>query len=366
MARVFLPDLGFRPAGVRLARSTTSSRDLTVMQLVATDEGVDLAYELTHNVPPDDDARTRESIVVRNDGRETQLTDGVVAVWSKDGVWRRSLRSRRVMPVAPGPVEVQVALKDVGEWKVAGELVRFGEDAESRALEASDTRHDITVRVRSLTISRDMTAIELSASTSADGAIVAGIGALSHIRLGPNALSLRDQDLRVFAERPLEPRHDNLPYDYESIATFPPLPPDARRLELEVPFVFVDERYEQMTFDVPVSTPHHAAYGRYPTTVLRTYVLDGSRVLPPRGGPALGVDIDFGGWHGERRVLAPSRVLLDGAAAGMSYVNRFDMRTPEPLHQFAISTERPADAARVTLLGVRVQVHGPWRMQFDR
>ena len=362
MARVFLPDLGFRPAGVRLA-SSTAAPDLTLTRLVATDEGVDLAYELSHGVPDDDDTRTRESIVVRNAGQETQVTDGVVAVFSKDGVWRRSLRSKRVVPVAPGPVEVQVALANVGQWKVAGELVRFGDDAQSRAVDASETRDGITVRARSISFSRDLTAIEIDASVAEDGAIVAGIGAHSHIRLGPSAFTLRDQDLRAYSEIPLQPQHDNFPYDHETLAIFPAIEADAPRFELEIPFVFIDERYEQATFDVPVTAPRRIAFGRYPATVLRTYAID---ALSRSGSPALGVDIDLGGWQGDRRVIAPWRIQLDGAYAGMTYLNRSDMRSPEPLQQFAIATDRPVDAKRVTLLGARVQVHGPWRIQFDR
>jgi hypothetical protein len=365
--RVFLPEFGFREAGVRSARSVTEGA-LKLIDLVAAPDGTDLVYELTHDAPPTDERRAHESVVVRNAGTETELSGGTVAVWSKNGVWRRAARSRRAIPVAAGPVEVDVALSGLGEWRVSGELVPFGLEAEAIDVEASDTHEGITVTLRWVSISGGNTAVEISASASEKGVSIDGIGASSQMRLGPCALTLRDEALRVYAEQPHDMRHDNRPYDHETLAVFPPLPPDARRLELEVPFVFVSEPYEQATFELPVSSPQRISFGRYPATVVRTFLISDTGQTRPgrRGGPGIGVDIDLGDWHGSRRVLMPRQLLLDGASAHLRYTSLFDTRNPEPVEQFAVAVERPEQAARLTLLGARVQVRGPWTIRFER
>jgi hypothetical protein len=109
-------------------------------------------------------------------------------------------------------------------------------------------------------------------------------------------------------------------------------------------------------------------YGRYRARVLRTYVAPGTTdvATQPYCEPGLGVDIDLGGWQSGRRVLSPRQVLVDGATHGLRYTNRFDARAPEPVQQFAIPMKDAAKAARVTLAGALVQVHGPWVIRFGR
>jgi hypothetical protein len=91
MPRVFLPEFGFRQPGVRSA-SPVSEGALKLVDLVAAPDGTDLIYELTYDAPPTEETRAHESVVVRNAGTETELSGGTVAVWNKDGVWRRSSR----------------------------------------------------------------------------------------------------------------------------------------------------------------------------------------------------------------------------------------------------------------------------------
>jgi hypothetical protein len=62
----------------------------------------------------------------------------------------------------------------------------------------------------------------------------------------------------------------------------------------------------------------------------------------------------------------PRQLLLDGASAHLRYTSLFDTRNPEPVEQFAVAVERPEQAARLTLLGARVQVRGPWTIRFER
>ena len=370
MARVFLPGIGFRQQGMRLlepAYNNAAGRTLTLRDLIATPDGTELVYDLTYD-DEGSEARAHESILIRHGAHEYDLGGGTVAIWSTDGVWRRAIRSEAKFPATEGRVELEVAVSGLGVWKVAGELAAFGEDTESRDLDASDTRDDITVHLHAVSLSKEVTAVELSASTSAKGAFVEGIGAYSSTRLGPNALTLRDQALRVYREQLHDPRlDDGLPHG-RYFALFEPLPEDAREFALEIPFVIVQECNEEVTFDVPVSTPATVAYGRYRARVLRTYTAPGITDVAsqPYREPGLGIDIDLGGWQDGRRMLAPRWVLVDGANRGLRYTNRLDMRAPDPVQQFEIPMEGAHNAARVKLHGVLVQVHGPWVIKFER
>lgn len=370
MARVFLPGIGFRQQGVRLvepAHNEAAGRTLTLRDLIASADGSELVYDLTYG-DEGGEARARESILIRHGAHEYDLGSGTVAIWSEDGVWRRAIRSEVKFPATAGRVEVEVAISGLGVWSVTGEVAVFGQDTQSRDLDASDTRDGITVHLHAFSLSKDVTAVEVSASTSAEGTFVEGIGAYSSTRLGPNALTLRDQALRYYAEQPHDPRlDDGLPHG-RYFALFEPLPEDARELALEIPFVIVQECNEEVTFDVPVSTPAALAYGRYRARVLRTYSAPGTTDVAnqPYREPALGVDIDLGGWQDGRRMLAPRWVLVDGANRGLRYTNRLDMRAPDPVQQFEIPMQGAHNAARVKLHGVLVQVHGPWLIRFER
>jgi hypothetical protein len=370
MTRVFLPGIGFRQQGVRLveaAHSEAAGRTLTLRDLIASPDGTELVYDLTYDAEGGE-LRARESIVIRHGAREYDLGSGTVAVWSTDGVWRRAIRSKVGFPATAGLAEVEVAISGLGEWRVTGALTEFGRGAESRDLDASDMRDGITVHLHSFCLSDGVAAVEVSATTSAEGTIVEGIGAYSTTRMGPSALTLRDQALRVYSEQLHDPRLDDAMPQGRQFAVFEPVPDDAREFALEIPFVYVDECNTQVSFDVPVSTPANVAYGRYRASILRTYTAPARPDATSQRyrEPGLGVDIDLGGWQDGRRMLVPRRILVDGTNRGMRYTNRFDMRAPEPVQQFEIPMEGADNAARVKLLGALVQVHGPWVIKFER
>jgi hypothetical protein len=188
-------------------------------------------------------------------------------------------------------------------------------------------------------------------------------------RMGPTALTLRDKELRVYREQLHDPRLDDALPQGRQFAVFEPLPEDARELALEIPYVYVLECKQELTFDVPVTEPVTLGYGRHRARVLRTYAAPGSKdaaSLPYRE-PGLCIDIDLGGWQDGRRFLKPWQVFVDGVSSGgMRFTNRFDTRNPEPMQQFEIPMAGADNAARVRLLGVLIQVHGPWVIKFER
>ena len=371
MTRVFLPGIGFRPQGVRLvepARSEAAGRTLTLRDLIASPEGTELVYDLAYG-DEGAEARAHESLLIRHGAHEYDFGGGTVAIWATDGAWRRAIRSTVNFPATAGPIEVEVAISGLGVWRVAGELAAFGQDAESRDLDASDTRDGITVNLHAFSLSKEATVVEVSASTSAEGTFVEGIGAYSTTRMGPTALTLRDKALRVYREQLHDPRLDDALPQGRQFAVFEPIPQDARELALEIPYVYIQECKQEVAFDVPVSTPVTLGYGRHRVRVLRTYAAPGSKdaaSLPYRE-PGLGIDIDLGGWQDGRRLLRPWLAFVEGASSGgMRFTNRFDARNPEPVQQFEIPMEGAHNPARVKLLGVLVQVHGPWLIRFER
>ena len=71
MAAVYLPEIGFRPAGVRLVapvHASDGSRTLTLAELIATQQGTDLAYYLTGLRGDEDEEPRKEIVAVRSVG----------------------------------------------------------------------------------------------------------------------------------------------------------------------------------------------------------------------------------------------------------------------------------------------------------
>ena len=78
------------------------------------------------------------------------------------------------------------------------------------------------------------------------------------------------------------------------------------------------------------------------------------------------MSLDLGGWHGDRRLLKPLGVVVDGKACGMSYGRGMNSVAPEPLDYIETPLEKPLGAKHLILTGATVQVRGPWRVKFRR
>jgi len=89
-------------------------------------------------------------------------------------------------------------------------------------------------------------------------------------------------------------------------------------------------------------------------------------VFPPRRnfGPALAVRLHLGGWQGDRRMLFPSRGLVDGSDLGLGYGNGIKATAPEPVDAIEIRMPDPNAPKMLTLIAPIVQVRGPWRIRF--
>ena len=368
MATVYVADVGFRPAGVRLSapvRAVDGKHAVTLGELIATPEGTDLTYYLTGLTGDEGHTPRQEVIAIRSAGEEHLITRGPFSFGSDRPVLRRRISSTSVTPPWMGPVEVAIAIAGVGEFRLAAQLRPFGPetDAPRRDVNTSATHDGITVSVRGVGAAREETAVEVEVQVG-EGECCVGIGALAGHRLGPTALSLRDESGRVYMERWQEPGR----FDHATLALFQPLHSDARELELTVPYVFVEDAGATTeTFQLPVTSPVETRLGRYGIRVLGTVRVEGNprARYPVHQQPAVGVRFDLGGWHDDRRVLLPGRPVVDGDFCNIGYrLSGLDMRQPEPVDRLEITGDRALAAKTLGFTRPSIQVRGPWRIHF--
>jgi hypothetical protein len=368
MAMVYLADAGFRPAGVRLAapvRAADGKHTLTLGELIATPEGTDLTYHLTGLTGDEGYTPRQDVIAIARAGEEHVLTRGAFSFGSDQAVLRRRIKSTSVIPQWTGSVAVAIAISGVGEFRLAAELRPFGPETDTprRDVNRSATHEGIAVTVRGVGAAREETAVEVEVQVG-ESECCAGIGALRGHRMGPTALSLSDESGRVYMERWQEPGR----FDHATLALFQPLHPEAREVEVTVPYVFVEESESTQALPLPVTGPLETRLGRYGIRVLGT-----ARVPPnPRARTlnhqeaALRVDLDLGGWQGDRRVLLPGMPVVDGDSCNVGYriPGMMDMRRPEPVDRIEITGDRALAAKTLGFKRPSIQVRGPWRIRF--
>jgi hypothetical protein len=366
---VYLPEIGFRPAGVRLVEpvhASVGSRTLALTDLVATPQGTDLAYYLTGLRGDEDDEPRKEIVTVRSRDEQHVVTQGTFLLKGADRrVVPRRISSTKVIPRLTGPVEISMGISGVGEFHLDATLMPFGPETATprRELNASVAHEGIAVTVGGIAAAREEIAIEIEASVP-EGACCAGIGGYGGHRLGPTALSLRDESGRVYAERWQEPDGR---YDQKTLALFQPAAPDVRELELSIPYVYVEEQVTTSAVDLPVTSPIDLRLGRYGIRVLGTGRVPGNPTArsPRLREAALGVDVDLGGWHGDRRLLWPGPALIDGDFCNLGFRTQpgMDMRQPEPANRIEIYGDRVLTGRTLAFRRPLIQVRGPWKFR---
>jgi len=132
--------------------------------------------------------------------------------------------------------------------------------------------------------------------------------------------------------------------------------------------VFVEESGTTEALALPVMSAVEAQLGRYGIRVLATARVEadpGAGKAPYRE-PALGVDLDLGGWHGDRRVLLPGRILVDGDFCGVGYrLQGLNATRPEPVDRLELTGDRVLTAKTLGFTHPSIQVRGPWRIRFS-
>lgn len=366
MTGVYLPEIGFRPPGVRLAtpvHASDGARTLTLAELVATPVGTDLTYYLTGLSGDEGREPRKETIAVRSGEDRHVVTQGTFLLTGADQrVAPRHVHSTRAIPPWIGAVDISIGIDGVGEFHLDAQLTPFGPEGTTprRDVNASVTHDGVTVTVKGVGAACEETAIEIEATVAA-GDCCAGIGGYANHRLGPTALSLRDETGRAYMERWDSPDGR---YDHKTLALFQPVHPEARELELSVPFVYVEERGTMEPVDLPVTRPVDVKVGRYGIRMLASAHIPGDpRARRPwLREPALGVDVDLGGWHGDRRLLTLGPAHIDGdfCNLGVRTEPGLDARQPEPAKRIVISGDRALTGKTLAFRRPLVQVRGPW------
>ncbi|HYR94370.1 MAG TPA: hypothetical protein VEP48_09225 [Methylomirabilota bacterium] len=369
MTAVYLPEIGFRPAGVRLVEpvhASVGSRTLALTDLIATPQGTDLAYYLTGLRGDEGDEPRKEIVAVRRGNDQHVVTQGTFPLKGADQrVVTRRINSTKVIPRLTGPVDISIGITGVGEFHLDARLMTFGPETATprRNLNASVMHDGTAVTVGGFAAGREEIAIEIEA-VAPDGQCCAGIGAYGGHRVGPTALSLRDESGRVYIERWQEPDGR---YDHKTLAIFQPADPDARELELSVPYVYVEEQVITSAVDLPVTTPVEMRLGRYGIRVLATERVPGNPTArsPRFREAALGVDVDLGGWHGDRRMLWPGPALIDADFCNLGFRTQpgMDMRQPEPANRIEIFGDRALTGRTLAFRRPLIQVRGPWEFR---
>lgn len=368
MTSLYLAGIGFRSPGVRLlepVRATVSGRTLTLDDLVATPDGTELTYHLTGLTDDEGYTPRQDQVAIRSQGQEHVLAPGTFAFApDRHGLRRRKSSTTRV-PLQAGSVDVTIAVERVGEFRLAAQLWPFGAEhyAPRHEVHTSTTHEGITVTVRGVGVAREETAIEIDVAVDDDGARCAGIGGYAGHRQGPTALSLRDERGRTCAEVWQEPG----PVEHATRALFHPVHPDARELEVSVPYVFLEGCGATEAFPLPVTRPIETQLGGRRIRVLGTSRLaaHAGAGSARHGESVLGVDLDLGGWQGDRRVLFPGQILVDGDPCGVGYrLGEMNFTRPEPVRLLEVTGERVRSAKRLSFANPVIQVRGPWRIAF--
>jgi hypothetical protein len=379
-ARAFRTEVGFRQVGAKLRHPIARERDgrtLTIYELVCSADTVDLVYDFTTSpseLTPHSTIPQPEIVTLRQGGTEHRTefirSQGNNRSTTEAGKVVRSLLLRADPPLPSDLSRLDLQLKGpaFGEWSLPIELVPFpsGADVPAPHVNASDSREGITLTVRSVAVSDDTTAIELDASALA--ARIHGIGGFLDLRSGTTAMTLRDQTGRTYPERARARPIDKFPGSRTAgtVALFDRLEDDARELELEIPFVCVDETQHEVKIDLPVTGATDLSLGPYPVRVLATREVQSTNPFEP--GEAIAIDFDLLGWHGDRRILTFARPIeVDGKCVGGSlHGPNMKPAEPEPMYYAEVLVEDPSAARQLTLGGPTVQVRGPWRIRFER
>lgn len=369
----YLAGVGFRRSGMRLGSpvdATVDGRTLRLTDLVATPEGTELRYELSGLV--DDEGYTpRQDRIAITSGGVSQVLErgsfsftGDISFASKQPL-RRRIASTSAIPLRAGPIDVAITIDGVGEFGLGAELRPFGPETDGRGIDVNrSVMHDgISVTVGRAGVAPEETAVEISVVV-AEGECCVGIGGFQGRRDGPTTLVLRDQNGHVYAERAQSPGNS----ESSTFAIFEPLRPDARAVELEVPYIFVEHSAVMSDVALPVTDVVNRKLGSYDIRVLGTTPIPGEPAARSFGyrQPALAVDLDLGGWQGDRRLLLPGIVVLDGNSCDLGYRLRdLNSSRPEPVARIEITGPRIIAARRLGFTRPSIQVRGPWRVRFD-
>ena len=370
---VFVPQVGFMPARALGTRENivverggqtfigSAFPDRDGLRVMFTVNGIDEGVPVTENVcplPVKGAARVVDDLAREVPTRARWTTGPVLR---SAGPGQATLQWTLVLE-APEPDARELTLifdGPAGEWTVGLPLAPIeASGTPARTLDATDTRHGITVAARALARSSDRTVVELEAyldppSTETGPArrYVLGLGASMHGgRLSQDDIVLRD-DLggreaemgRAFPEPTGGKQREAV--------SFGPVPQGARTATVEVGAIWVQEGYREK-FTLPVPSEDELVAAGCRATAVVTRDRDGYQK------PAVNVELVPKAEDADRRLVLMQGVeLASGPQVGMQVthcVGKLPVVTvPDPT----------ARALEVTLSGPVVETRGPWKVR---
>lgn len=273
----------------------------------------------------------------------------------------------------PDARSVDVTMSGVtGEWHVTIPLEPVTATGTSAlSTEAQAVVDDIEISVTNVARTAALTAIELEVydrrrpeTVSIDQAErwIEGVGTFEHVRgLGQDLLMLRDSTGAHHLERPRAVLDQARRARRREVAQFGPLPEGATSAAIEIPYVAVRERSEEVKVPVPGETELELNGCRARITTSR--VERSSDSLPDHPSPIAGLNGPC-----VRMVIAPvdtdaARQLvmcgvMESNDRGMT-VSRSRAEAP------VIEVPDPTgDASYITLKNPLIRVQGPWILEF--
>jgi hypothetical protein len=381
-ASVYVPGVGFRPStgGLALAEQVTLVKDpehaLRVMLLVSTSErGTEFAFEM-QDAPREAAARVGNVDYGWHNRLQVELRDatGVPVARSRSSGESSSLGQHEFgflrqdlifEPLSPETRRVTFVIRGaLGDWDIPIELVPLAERGVTaiRPPRAELERHGITIRVRGVASTATETILDVEAVAAPTVRSIVGIGAWPMRYEHDELLVLVDDRGHRVEEIAPQERPRSLRGGNRTVATFAALSPDAKELTLIVPGVIVEES-ERLDIALPVHAPTEAKFGPYPMTIRWADVVDNLRPAPNEP-PTRGLEVQVrpAGWHGDRRVLRPTRVDVDGGNRS----HGFGVGPDSDGWTFNVPLPEGASAKTATLFDPIVKVRGPWEIRWRR
>jgi len=378
---VFTPQFGFRPAQIlesptnlvierdrrTLTANLVSDRDCTTLHFTV----------LGFDAPADFDAvpyyHVKGSATVRDDrGREIPPHPR----WRTGGMVHRRNDGSLILDWQLKLVRLESDIRSVelsfggpaGDWTV-NVPIALVEPAgiPARAISVSDEHHGVVVMATAVARSRDVTAIEIEGDivdepgveTTSRVRYLQGIGASHQRGLANELLVLRDDQGYHHLERHSmgQPAARN-----RQVASFPGVPDDVRSGTIEIPFVVVQQRTEEIpTAPVPGETEMQFLGCEFTVVTSRTSGDNGPPIREGRSdydGPRVRIEIKAKDADAPKQLLQFSMPRVDGAPDVGMWVSQRAGKAP------VVEVPDPSgEATAVKLRGPVLKLLGPWRLE---
>jgi hypothetical protein len=382
---VFVPNIGFRLAhgglqsesvvvergGETLTAGLTSDRDGTDVRI--TIDGVDVELDFRQGRPASAPLRLL-------DDRGRPIAERISRFAMSSGYYRlmegptKFQRYATFDRLAPDVLSVELEMSgDAGEWRVTipvAPVTREGPRASP--IEASAVVDDIEIGVTLVARTAALTAIELHAldhrrpeemSMDETPRWIEGLSTCQHMRgLGQDLLMLRDSTGTHHLERPRPIQDQARRGRRREVALFEALPAEATSASLEVPYVAVRERSDELKVPVPGETEIAMSGCRARVTTSRVARSSDSTDAHPSpieglNGPCTRiVIIPLDADDTQRRLVMAG--IMESNDRGMT-VSQTRAEAP------VIEVPDPSgDSPFITLKNPLIRVPGPWRLEF--